>query len=79
MAQLTQHCLYMDSAGYMKQGYMTQSMHTAREREKSNSCTPRTALNQGICKVVGSAIQRIEHIYCFDYSHLSLTQRAATL
>ena len=38
MAQLTQHCLYMDSAGYMKHNYMTQNLCTEQDKGKKATC-----------------------------------------
>ena len=35
MVQLTQHCLYMDSAGYMKHSYMTRNLCTEQDKKKA--------------------------------------------
>ena len=64
MVQLTQHCLYLDSAGYMKHSYMKQNLCTEQDKE-----TPCTVLTGGICKFVGSIIQQtFEHSFRLLFS-----------
>ena len=68
--QLTQHSLYMDSAGH---SYMTRNPCTKhQDKEKSGLRTPRTAL----CKFVGGALQRtFEHTFVSTTASHSEQQR----
>jgi len=70
MVQLTQHCLYMDSLGYMKHSYMTRNLCTEQDKQKKSAlCTPCTALNWGVCKFVGSTMQwTFEHLFQLLFS-----------
>ena len=62
----------LDSAGYMIYA------EAARPRNKRGLLTPppRTALNRGMCKFVGSTFWTL---FCLDYSFLSFAQRTAML
>ena len=67
--QLTQHCLYMDSPGYIKHSNMTRNPRT-KQQDKGKKCLAysHTVLNRGICKFVGAAIQ-----WTFEHTLVSST------